>query len=495
MKNNIVIYVENGVCDEDLFFLKEFVPEKLTASLSEIDKISGVCYSLPADYTGKLKDHKSSFIRDTKHELNNWKVIFDKTGSDNLIKVYADSPFVDNVLISEMLDTHLESLAEFTYSENVPQGLSSEIFSSELINNLPESDEKMIPLEKVIKSNINQFDVELYYKSPDIRDKRLSFRSSDKRNNLIMSSLFKLQDNIPPYEKIKELIESNPNVLYVGPSYLEIEVTGRSELEAIYGYHEVLAEERSDMGLDVFEKIIADANQFELPYAVCLGGSGDPLCHAEFYKLLEISLAERLINNIIIETGGTLIDDNFIQFIKNANDSRIKVIVDISGYDKNTYLEIHQKDCFSLVESNLLKLRDVLDDKNEQLYIQVMKINETEKFLDQYYDYWEPKNIPIILQKQNTYLGLVEDRRYYDLSPLDRTPCWHLQRDLFILANGEVAFCKQDVNGKNVSGNVANQSLIDLWKSRENIFLEDFQANYCKNPDCSACDEWYTFNL
>jgi hypothetical protein len=54
--------------------------------------------------------------------------------------------------------------------------------------------------------------------------------------------------------------------------------------------------------------------------------------------------------------------------------------------------------------------------------------------------------VPIILQKQNVYLGRVEDRRYSDLSPVERIPCWHLQRDLFILSDGTVGFCKQDVD-------------------------------------------------
>ena len=75
-----------------------------------------------------------------------------------------------------------------------------------------------------------------------------------------------------------------------------------------------------------------------------------------------------------------------------------------------------------------------------------MKINETEPFLDRFYDFWEKYKIPIILQKQNTYLGKIQDRNYSDLTPLERTPCWHLQRDLVVLVDGSVPLCREDIS-------------------------------------------------
>ena len=107
-------------------------------------------------------------------------------------------------------------------------------------------------------------------------------------------------------------------------------------------------------------------------------------------------------------------------------------------------MKLHGTDRFETVLQNILGLAETARDR---LYVQIMKINETEPFLDAYYDFWEKHKIPIILQKQNTFLGRIQDRRYSDLSPLDRIPCWHLQRDLYITADGGVSFCKQDVDG------------------------------------------------
>ncbi len=85
--------------------------------------------------------------------------------------VYADSPFLDPEIIKDMLDVHLRYLAEFTYSENLPRGYSCEIIAHALVKSVPESDSTMLPLSEVVRSNINQFDVELYYRDPDIREK------------------------------------------------------------------------------------------------------------------------------------------------------------------------------------------------------------------------------------------------------------------------------------------------------------------------------------
>ena len=124
-----------------------------------------------------------------------------------------------------------------------------------------------------------------------------------------------------------------------------------------------------------------------------------------------------------------------------------------------------------------------------------MKIRETEPFTDRYYDAWEKENLPIIFQKQNCYLGLVTDRRYSDLTPIERTPCWHLQRDLFILSDGTVTFCKQDIDGRYYKGDAAREPLKALWEGKKDSFVRNYRNTLAESPRCADCDEWYTFNL
>jgi spiro-SPASM protein len=494
MKRALVLHVDEGMNDDALSFADSFSPQIIADRLRTAAVVDGIFFSLPSTYSGVLSGKPESVVREGD-DIRCWKTLVEKSQAVSLVRIYADAPFIDDVVVEEICSIHEKYLAEFTYSENVPAGLSCEVFSAELIKSLPETDEKRLPLSQVIRSNINQFDVELYYKAPDIRDKRLAFRSGDPRENRIMQTLFSRIGRYPKYEELKSLIEENGDVLYQSPSYLEVELTGNADVETIYSLRKGLKSVRGDMEPAVFSSIIEGIRTFDLPYSICLGGSGDPLCHPSFYQILDSIRNETLVKTIIIETDGTRCDADFSEYVSKANDSRITIIVDCSGYDAKSYSLIHESPRFDEILGNVKKLRDAMGDHSKNLHVQLMKIKETEPFIDAYYDMWEAEKVQIILQKHNSFLGAIEDRRYYDLTPLDRVPCWHLQRDLFVMADGRVGFCKQDINGAFSKWKISELSLQEIWKSRREIFMKDYSGKRATSPDCSKCDEWYTFNM
>lgn len=493
MKVDAVLYVEGGLTDEDLTFAGSYLPEGLSRRLRDSGAFGDIYFSLPSSYTGRLKNGPGVFIRAERDDASHWKTFFAGVSSDHAARIFCDSPFLDAGVLSDMAGLHLTTLAEFTFSENLPAGCSCEIISRELIKSLPDSEEKMIPLSEVIRSHINQFDVELFYREPDIRDKRLSFRSGYPREKRIMENLYSTLGKIPSYGEIADAINGFPETLYVGPSYLEIELCGRCDLDCLYCYRKALKMLHPDMEIDLFKKILKDMGSFRLPYSICLGGSGEPLMHENFYKLMESCLGETEIKAIVLETNGIYADDNFRNFIRSA-DGRVKMICNIGGMDRETYRALHGGDYFDRVFGNIMALRELLPEK-DRIFLQIMKINETEPYLDQYYDFWEKNHCPVILQKQNTFLGKIQDRRYSDLSPLERVPCWHLQRDAYILSDGRMGFCKQDIDGDHSRGNLAKDPLQDIWHASQTSFHRDYMKKYAKNPDCLSCDEWYTFNL
>jgi len=494
MEKALVLYVDDGVTDEALELCGAFAPEIIRKRLVDSGITDGLVFSVPSSYKGKLSSATGTIVREGD-DISCWKTIAEKSGAKHLVRVYADAPFVDASVVTEMIEVHEKYLAEFTYSENIPSGLSCEIFSAELVRDIPAEGEKRLQLSQVIRSNINQFDVELYYKGPDIRDKRITFRGKDERERRFMTDLHAKIGRFPAYAELRKLIEENCGLLYAAPSYLEIEVTGNADTEALYSWRKGVKKLRGDMPSSMFMKIISDMRTFGLPYSVCFGGSGDPLCNPSFFEMLEAARNENLVRNIFIETDGTRCDANFTGYLARVNDSRITIIVDCSGYDEKSYSAIYGREGFAAVKTNIIALRDAMGANAKNLHIQLMKIRETEPFIDAYYDFWESEKVQIILQKQNTCLGAIEDRRYYDLTPLDRIPCWHLQRDLFIMSDGKVGFCKQDINGTYSKWNVADSALGEIWNARKDIFLNDYKGKRSVSPDCSACDEWYTFNM
>jgi len=493
-KVDLLFFLEDGITDDNLIFNNEYIPKILEERFSQIDFVGRIFISINKSYKGRLQDYQNILQRKEIDDLPFWKDIFSKSTTTSIAKIFIDSPFIETDIVKEMFTQHSEFLAEYTYSENLPQGLTCEIFSRELIENLPDLSEKTLQLGSVIKSNINEFDVELFYKEPDLRSKRINFRSSDPRDLMIMENLYKLKNDFLKYSELKKEIENNPGVLYTTPNYVEIELTDECNLDCIFCYRNNKKNKNGNMPLKTFQKIIDDLNELNTPYNISLTGAGEPLMHPEFYKILKIAIEQKLIDKIIVETNGIFTDSNYYNFLQENSSQEIITIVNINASNKEDYKKIHGEDFFEIVTKNLKNLKK-LNELGKRLYLQIMKINETEPFLDSYYDFWEKEDIPIILQKQNTYLGLIEDRRYSDLTPMERIPCWHLQRDLLILANGTVAFCKQDIDGNFSTANILQKSLKKIWEDKKENFIANYKGNFSKNPDCQRCDEWYTFNL
>ncbi len=494
LKVAAVLQVSEHMKEEDLSFRGLYLPDELSSRLRTVPAINEIILVVPKGFRAKAPASGKILELDEGSDVDFWKSFFAGSDFDHAVRLHADSPFLDPAIIAEMLDTHLKYLPEYTYSENVPPGYCGEIVSRELIGSIPESEKKPLPLAQVIKSNIHHFDVEIYYSHPDVRDTRISFRCGDPRDRRIMESIFDALGRAPRYAEIKDVIVQSPEALHAAPSYVEVELTGRCDLDCVFCYRKFLKKQRGDMELPVYWKILGDMKAFGLPYSVCFGGSGEPLMHGNFYEIMETTLADESVRTLVVETNGLLADANFAEFCAKHGRGRVRVIVNVNGMDGATYAALHGADHFSKVLANVEGLKKALGG-GDSLYVQVMKINETEKFLDAYYDFWEKIGVPVILQKQNTFLGRIEDRRYSDLSPVERIPCWHLQRDLSILSDGTVAFCKQDVDGERGRGSAATGSLSEIWKVSRESFVNDYRGKLAQSPDCASCDEWYTFNL
>lgn len=494
MKADILLYVEETVKDENLIINGNYIPELISERFENSDKIGLIYFSIPKSYEGKLNDYSNILVRENEDNISFWKEIFEKTNSSHIAKIFADSPFIEKRIVEEMIDLHTKYLAEFTYSENLPAGLTCEIVSKELIEAIPNLDNQILSLNGVVKANINQFDIEIYYKSPDIRDKRVYFRSSNQRDLKIMENIYNKQNKFPEYEEIKTIIEEDPSLLYISPSYVQIELTTDSNQKPIYhiSNKEIIKREMSENN---FDSILSGMEKFELPYTVSFSGAGEPTLHPMFYKFLEKIVSQKFVERVIVETDGILVDQNYLNFIESKGKDKIITIVSMNGLDKESYQQIHNSDHFDTVYSNLQNLKKLYDENSQNLFLEILKINETESYLDKFYDFWEMEKISIILQKQNTFIGELEDRTYSDLSPLIRTSCWHLQRDLVVLGDGSVSFCKQDYNGENKVGVLSENSVSEIWELKKKFFLDDYKLNYCKNPNCEKCDEWYTFNF
>ncbi|MCX8123324.1 MAG: spiro-SPASM protein [Spirochaetes bacterium] len=499
MNTHAVIFVDSSIKDDTLLtFNGQFIPQIIAQKLQSLPAITSFHYCVPDSYVGKLKQAESVISYSATDTPHTWHNIFEKTGALHIIKIPADAAFMQPSIISEMLSTHIKYLSEFTFSYNLPSGYACEIISKTALENPLANPTTTDSLCDIIKNNLNQFDVELYYKEPDLRWHRVQFRAANIRDRHVMHNIITITKEAPQYESLQEIIDSHPEVLFTTPSYVEVELCGLCTLDCLFCYRNELSPQHGEMELSTLQILIEKMRSFNTPYAVCFGGSGEPLMHPHFYKALELCNNEELIHTIVVETNGISADTGYASALASFANNKVTTIININGHNSESYTMLHNADHFALVHANICKLKEILDahnKSNNHLYLQILKINETESFLDSYYDFWEQYKIPIILQKQNTYIGRITDRRYADLTPLQRKPCWHLRQDLYILSDGTVAFCKQDIDGSAKRGNIITDDIVSIWAKQREHFVNDYRQNRAKKPNCSLCDEWYTYNL
>jgi spiro-SPASM protein len=120
-------------------------------------------------------------------------------------------------------------------------------------------------------------------------------------------------------------------------------------------------------------------------------------------------------------------------------------------------------------------------------------MKENEDDLEKFFKSWKARTENVIVQKYDSFSGLLPDRRAADLSPVRRFPCWHLKRDMVVLLDGTVPLCKEDVQTGTRLGNAFEEDLELIWDRAQATYRSHLAGSY---PGiCAACDEYYTYNF
>lgn len=405
-------------------------------------------------------------------------------------------PVLEKSLTLELLDRHNKYLSQYSYGENTPAGLVPVFMSREFLSSLSESWKGRV--HDFFLKNINHYDPEIFYKSPDLRQYRLDFTLSDERSFLLSSSLVSYNENIS-YDEILPTLKKNPAFFRSFPSYIEIEINRSCTNRCLFCPRETLSPENDNIRMsaefleDLHPKIF---HAFPVPAVYCLGGLGEPLLHSEFERIAVYLLRSEYVKELIIETALFSGFERLISVLMTVSEEQKKkicVIVNLSTLQESVYNDLYRSETdFNEIKSRILQLKNFLPSAGS-LYVQMIKMKEVETETENFFNEWEKKEIGIILQKYNRFAGRLAERRVSDLTPIDRDFCWHLARDLYINADCTAALCRQ--NEKIIIGNLETDSVSDIWNRGLESFQFSLNGEYGKlRSPCTECDEWYTFN-
>ena len=239
-----------------------------------------------------------------------------------------------------------------------------------------------------------------------------------------------------------------------------------------------------NMSAEIFQKIVENIEDLDLKQ-IDIGGYGDPLIDPLFCERVKY-LKEHFpsIRLTTISTGQLLegnVADCVAEYIDNLKISNY-------GISKNTFESVHRGSLnYEKVKSNIDSF--LAREKRPDVIITFLILEQNEKELDEWKDYYQDKVEGIQIWYPHNYVGYKKE--YNDFSNKDSIKtCGRVGDDYIIHKNGDISVCCFDFNHDLVVGNIMYDKLSDIEKTSafKRIFEKHAHNDYA-GLVCEDCDQ------
>ena len=281
------------------------------------------------------------------------------------------------------------------------------------------------------------------------------------------------------------------------PQNLHIEVTNHCNLSCPMCVYPGQSRPRGFMDFALFEKIISQCRGEFFLEKVALMGLGEPFLHPDIIQMSRYA-KEHNIKHVYTSTNATLLNERISRDILEQPGFDA-LAISLDGATKEVYESIRKGAKFDDVVNNVIsfvKMRSMLRKNKPRLVLQFLIMKENYQQKDMFVKFWQErlsKDDVILLRDVDTFGGQVPDHRLVSQVPsIRRVPCVQLWRDLMISWNGDVTVCCKDVNYILKIGNLSEDSIKSLWKSKnwENMRLLHSKCKWGQIGLCANCSEW-----
>lgn len=458
--------------------------------------------------------------------LKNMAQIATEQNANTVVFAWNDCPFLNIKLSKEILENHVEYKSEYTFADGFPYGFAPEVIDAGTLRILAEiaattqetEGKKSVNRETIfnlIKTDINSFDIESVLADEDWRLLRYGFHCGTKDNFMQCKALFEAcNGKTDDANNLSKIASTTLGCLKTVPGFYNLQITGYTGQKSIYS--PLKDSKTSRMTFEDFSNIVDQIAAFSENAVVSLSAFCEPFEHPDLVKMVQKILSYKGLS-VFIETDGLLVTPELAEELKQVAENtaentaetalenvgsgsrawdKIMIVVKVDAASAQVYKKIHpesEQADFEKVLKNLSVLCSALPDS---VYPQLTRMKENEDELETFYRFWSDKNSltggKVIIQKYNSYCGVLPERKVADLSPLERNVCWHLRRDLTILADGSVTLCSQQILSAEKT-NILKDGIEKVWKERDEIIKEQIENKY--NGKCKDCDEYYTYNF
>jgi len=415
-------------------------------------------------------------------------------GSDQIVYLYGDCPFLEPEITGRMLENHGRYFAEYTFSDGYPFGITPEILSTSVLPMLqrlagsePISRDTLF---STIQKDINSFDIETEISPVDVRMLRLSLMCDNRVNYLLCSNF----DEAKAFDEksILSTAQKRQEILRTVPAFANIQIIDGCPQACSYcpfpGFGGDILNNRHEMSFENFDRIVAGLEQFSPEATISLSLWGEPSLHSRIEEMIRRVESSRALR-LNIETSGIGWKPEVLDGLAASGLERTEWIVSLDALDPALYATLRG----SGQEEALRTVDRLLSTFGGHVHVQAVRMNENEAHLEEFYRSWKSKTDNVIIQKYDDFCGYLPARKVTDLSPLVRQACWHLKRDMNVLLDGSVVMCREDLNRDHLLGNLLDEEFAEVWQRGEEVYAAHVRTEY---PEiCKGCDEYYTFNF
>jgi spiro-SPASM protein len=419
---------------------------------------------------------------------------------------WADCPFLDGALAAKIAKRHIEYAAEYSYADGWPQGIAPELLNASTaafllkLNGESEEPVKRDTLFSVLQRDINSFDIETEISDVDLRAYRITLAADNKRNTLLLKRF--IESGWVDYNSAEKLILEKPQLLRTLPAFFPIMVTDKCPPPSMAGgtcaicphsrgLSKDIAKDGKEMSLSTFNGIIERIAEFADDAVIDLSFWGELSMHCQKIELIEAVLKHDKLS-LIIETCGIGWSSADIEKIAAlvANVRRAQPTLSwIVSFDGATDINNSEKNEF---------VKNLLPHFGNDVYVQALRYKGNEEDIEKFYRTWKEQNVNVIIQKYDYFCAREPDIRAGDIRPVIRNACWHIMRDMPILIDGSVPFCRETIVRKkreknDIIGNIISESPDVIWERGDSLYKKHCDNQYGKF--CEVCDEYYTYNF
>ena len=438
-------------------------------------------------------------------------------GFDLIYFAWADCPLLDSALAERLAARHTRFAAEYSYADGWPEGFAPELLSPalpSLLSGLIQEENERVgrdALFSVIQKDINAFDIEAEISPVDLRQHRLTLAADSKRNLQLVKGL--MDAGLTGAEEAERIIGQRPELLRTLPSFFPIQtVVPCPQRCSMCPYPAIQLgskPERDFMPPEQFESLLERIIRFAGDGVIDMSLWGELALHPQKMELIRMVLARAELS-LIIETAGLGWTEAELDTLgalaapreRATGRGALSWIVSLDAADSAEYQALRGAGFSVACET----AQSLMQRFPQDTYVQAIRMTGGEDGIERFYRYWKDRGAQIIIQKYDDFCGALPKKQATDLSPIIRQPCWHLMRDMNILIDGTVPFCREDLNALSAAlnplgkgavgeslGNAFLDSLETIWSHGAGRYLDHCSRGYA--PICEGCDEYYTFNF